>query len=392
MNRCCGISRALATGAVAVVSALAFATPSRAGFTPDQLAGFEVTHLRGEVNAVLPKQKVIEVIDPEGHLEVVTVGIDMAPLRLRKGDRVDVSLLDGLVVDLERSKATTLSFDREDIIMPMDMGPLKQGMRVALASGTARVLKLSASDRSLSLMGPLGGIHNLDVVMPSDASSGEDLFPLLQAGDLVDFRLIQPVAVGIDRVSRPVAQPGVSTSPPLPSRGAAGRRSSLKAELLEAFEFSQLQGTLLQFKPDQQVMELKSPYGHAQLITMGRGLNTASVSKGDAVVVDLLDGLVVDLRKSSASKLSFSREDVILSEDFGELRQGARVSMGTGTAEVVKVSEQDHELSLRGPFGGIHNLDVRPGLNGDPLAQLRVGDVVSFRLIQPVAIGIRPAG
>ena len=62
----------------------------------------------------------IEVIDPEGHLEIVTVGIDMAPLRLRKGDRVDVSLLDGLVVDLERSKATALSFDREDIIMPMD--------------------------------------------------------------------------------------------------------------------------------------------------------------------------------------------------------------------------------------------------------------------------------
>ena len=70
---------------------LAFNMPSRAGFTAEQLAGFEVTHLRGVVNAVLPKQKVIEVIDPEGHKEIVTVGIDMAPLRLRKGDRVDVS-------------------------------------------------------------------------------------------------------------------------------------------------------------------------------------------------------------------------------------------------------------------------------------------------------------
>ena len=128
MTRCSGISRVLAAGAAAVVSALAFDMPSRAGFTPEQLAGFEVTHLRGEVNAVLPKQKVIEVIDPEGHLEIVTVGIDMAPLRLRKGDRVDISLLDGLVVDLERSKQTALSFDREDIIMPMDMGPLKKGM------------------------------------------------------------------------------------------------------------------------------------------------------------------------------------------------------------------------------------------------------------------------
>ena len=391
MARCSGISRVLAAGAAALVSALAFDMPSRAGFTPEQLAGFEVTHLRGEVNAVLPKQKVIEVIDPEGHLEIVTVGIDMSPLRLRKGDRVDVSLLDGLVVDLERSKATALSFDREDIIMPMDMGPLKRGMRVALASGTARVVKLSSTDRSLSLMGPLGGIHNLDVVMPSDDLSNDDLFPALQAGDLVDFRLIQPVAVGIDRVATSAAKAGASTSPPLLS-AAADRRTSLKAELLEAFELSQVQGTLLQFNPDQQVMELKSPYGHTLLITMGGGLNTASVSNGDEVIVDVLDGLVVDLRKSSAKGLSFKREDVILSEDFGELRKGARVSMGTGTAEVVKVSEQDNELSLRGPFGGIHNLDVRPGGDGDPITQLKPGDVVSFRSIQPVAIGIRPAG
>ena len=387
MTRCSGISRVLAAGAAAVVSTLAFSMPSRAGFTPEQLAGFEVTHLRGVVNAVLPKQKVIEVIDPEGHKEIVTVGIDMAPLRLRKGDRVDVSLLDGLVVDLERSKATTLSFDREDIYMPMDMGPLKKGMRVALASGTARVLKVSATDRSLSLMGPLGGIHNLDVVMPS----GSDLFPALKAGDLVDFRLIQPVAVDIDRVSTPAETSGASQKQPLLS-AVADRRTSLKAELLEAFELSQVTGTLLQFKPAQQVMELKSPYGHTLLITMGGGLKTAGVSNGDEVIIDILDGLVVDLSKSSASSLSFTREDVILSEDFGEVRKGARVAMGSGTAEVVKVSEKDHELSLRGPFGGIHNLDVRPGLNGDPLAQLKVGDFVRFRSIQPIAIGIRPAG
>ena len=387
MTRCSGISRVLAAGAAAVVSTLALNMPSRAGFTPEQLAGFEVTHLRGVVNAVLPKQKVIEVIDPEGHKEIVTVGIDMAPLRLRKGDRVDVSLLDGLVVDLERSKAKTLSFDREDIYMPMDMGPLKKGMRVALASGTARVLKVSATDRSLSLMGPLGGIHNLDVVMPS----GSDVFPALKAGDLVDFRLIQPVAVDIDRVSTPAEISGASQKQPLLS-AVADRRTSLKAELLEAFELSQVTGTLLQFKPDQQVMELKSPYGHTLLITMGGGLKTAGVSNGDEVIVDILDGLVVDLSRSSASSLSFTREDVILSEDFGEVRKGARVAMGSGTAEVVKVSEKDHELSLRGPFGGIHNLDVRPGLNGDPLAQLKVGDFVRFRSIQPIAIGIRPAG
>jgi hypothetical protein len=38
--------------------------------------------------------------------------------------------------------------------------------------------------------------------------------------------------------------------------------------------------------------------------------------------------------------------------------------MTCGTAEVVKVSENDHELSLPGPFGGIHNLDVHGNIYG----------------------------
>ena len=65
--------------------------------------------------------------------------------------------------------------------------------------------------------------------------------------------------------------------------------------------------------------------------------------------------------------------------------------MVSGTAEVVKVSEQDHEMRLRGPFGGIHNLDVHHTINGDPGEQLSVGDFVDFRMIKPVAIAIRKA-
>ena len=62
------------------------------------------------VTAVLPKQKVIEVLGPEGNKEIITVGIDMAPLKLKSGDGVDVSVLDGLVVDLQRSSSKELSF------------------------------------------------------------------------------------------------------------------------------------------------------------------------------------------------------------------------------------------------------------------------------------------
>ena len=382
MVRTSGFRAALITAAV---SALTFNVPARAGFSLEELAGFEVTHLRGVVNVVSPAQKVIEVVDPEGHKEIITVGIDLAPLGLRRGDDVDVSVLDGLVVDLQRSTTKELSFNREDIIMPLDMGPLKKGMRLALASGTARIIKLSEDDRSISLMGPLGGIHNLDVL----ADSGDDLFPLLNAGDLVNFRLIQPVAVQIKKAPMAKVQPKpVAKSQPLLSDGVT-EQGSLKAELLQSFEITKVAGTVQRIRPTDKVLELRTPYGHDMLITSGVDLSTAGINVGDKITVDLLDGLVVDLRQSSQKALTFSREDVILSEQFGPVRQGAKVAMTTGTAEVVKVSEDDHELSLRGPFGGVHNLDVHNVIKGDPLETPKVGDLVDFRAIRPVAIAIR---
>ena len=379
-----GFRRALLASGVAALSVLAWVTPGRAGFSPEQLAGFEVTHIRGTVTTILPDQKVLEIVDPEGHKEIITVGIDMAPLGIKPGDGVDVSVLDGLVVDLARSTSSELSFDREDIIMPTDMAPLKRGMRVALASGTARVVKLSRADRSISLMGPLGGIHNLDVV----TDTTDDLFPTLKIGDLVDFRMIQPVAVDVDRIAVADGIPGTTAEQPLVAR-IVNSEATLKAELLQSFEITKVKGTVTRLSPADRVLEIKSPYGHTMLITSGVDLSAASLAVGDTVTVDLLDGLVVDLRRSPVKRLSFQRDDMILSEDFGPVRQGAKVAMATGTAEVVKVSETDQELSLRGPFGGVHNLDVRNGIAGDPLTKLKVGDYVEFRAIKPIAIAIR---
>ena len=381
MIRRFGVRSRLLAAAAAVWAGM---VPVQAGFTPEQLEGFELSHMRGVVTAVLPKQKVIEVLGPEGNKEIITVGIDMAPLKLKSGDGVDVSVLDGLVVDLQRSSSKELSFDREDIYMPADMGPLKKGMRVALASGTARVVKASQRDRSISLIGPLGGIHNLDVL----PVPGEDLFPQLKAGDVVAFRLIQPVAVAIDRDDSLTVKNRSVAAQPLQAP-VVNNNASLKAELLSAFELTQVQGTLIRMLQDGTVLELRSPYGHTMLITMSGGLNTAALKPGDKLIVDLLDGLVVDLRKSSTQQLNVNRKDVILSDDFGRIRFGARVAMATGTAEVVKIAEEDQEISLRGPFGGVHNLDVRDGISGDPFSDLKLGDFVDFRMIQPIAIAIR---
>ena len=52
----------LFVGALGALSALLLTPQARAGFSAEDLAGFEVTHLRGVATVVLPDEKVIEVI------------------------------------------------------------------------------------------------------------------------------------------------------------------------------------------------------------------------------------------------------------------------------------------------------------------------------------------
>lgn len=356
---------------------------SLAGFSEEQLAGFEVTELRGTVSEALPSEKVIEIIDPQGHKEIYTVGFDLKPLSLKPGDDVSLSVLDGLLVDLEPSKDQELSFSREDIILPNDMGRLKKGMRVALASGTGKVIKLDHQDGSLSLMGPLGGIHNLDVL----ASPGNDPLEDLNAGDFIDFRLVQPIAVGVRKLPDS-SRSRSALEAPLAANLMSGM--TLKAELLESFEITHLHATVMRLLPEEKVLEVLDPEGHNFLVTSAVDLNSLKLSPGSEIDLEILDGLVVDLRPSSNKALSFERQDVELASDFGPVPKGTRVAMATGSAEVVRISRSDRTVTLRGPFGKVHNLDVSNRMSSEMFDELALGDLVEFRFIKPVAIRITP--
>lgn len=371
---------------ICTLLASAVLCPQRAlaGFDKEQLAGFEVTELKGTVSEALAKEKVIEIVDPEGHTEVYTVGLDLAPLGLEPGDEVSLSVLDGLLVDLEPSDDQDLSFSREDIILPSDMGKLKKGMRVALASGTGRVIKLDRQDGSLSLMGPFGGINNLDVLVTPENDPLEDL----NVGDLVDFRLVQPVAVDVRKLSRSLSRPS-ALRPPLAS-DLLRSGMTLKAELLESFEITHLHAIVTRLLPDQKVLEIEGPEGHNILVTSAVDLNSLKLSPGTEISMDILDGLVVDLRPATSKALSFERKDVEIAGDFGPVPKGTRVAMATGSAEVVRISRTDRTLSLRGPFGKVHNLDVSKRMPGTVFDELALGDLVEFRFIKPVAIRITP--
>ena len=66
---------------------------------------------------------------------------------------------------------------------------------------------------------------------------------------------------------------------------------------------SRRNGVATRFMPEKQVMNCRSYVHHVD--HHGGGLNTTGLQAGDAVVVDVLDGLVVDLR-DSINKLSSS--------------------------------------------------------------------------------------
>ena len=381
-----------ARGIAAAVLGVSCGMPQRAeaGFSPQQLAAFEITEMKATVTTALPEQKVIEVIDPHGHKEILTVGIDLEPLGLEQGDEVSLSILDGLVVELEASTNQDLSFNREDIILPEDMGKLKKGMRVALASGTAQVISIDRQDNSIDLLGPLGGINNLDVVI----TNGANPFDRIKVGDTVDFRLIQPLAVNVRKL------PGSTTGQvlkgyrgngePLLVSPLAAQEVSLKSELLEAFELAQLTATIEQLVPGQKLLRVRGARGHSMLITSAIDPTAAGLKVGDQVNIEMLQGLVVDLRSSQQKQLTLQREDRRLGRDFGPVPAGARVAMASGTAEVVRLSRTDHKVTLRGPLGKIHKLDIRPELEDEVFAGLSVGDMVDFRLIKPIAIRIQP--
>ena len=371
---------------ICTLLASAVICPQRAfaGFSPKQLAGFEVTELKGTVSEALTEEKVIEIVDPEGHTEIYTVGLDLAPLGLEPGDEVSLSVLDGLLIDLEPSKDQDLSFSREDIILPSDMGKLKKGMRVALASGTGRVVKLDRQDGSLSLMGPFGGINNLDVLVTPENDPLEDL----KVGDFVDFRLVQPIAVDVRKLSSSARRSSALRAPLKADLLRSG--TTLKAELLESFEITHLHATVTRLLPDQNVLEIEGPEGHNILVTSAVNLNSLKLSPGTEIALDILDGLVVDLRPATSKALSFERQDVEIAGDFGPVPKGTRVAMATGSAEVVRISRTDRTLSLRGPFGKVHNLDVSKRMPGTVFDELALGDLVEFRFIKPVAIRITP--
>ena len=147
------------------------------------------------------------------------------------------------------------------------------------------------------------------------SAQGADNFADLKTGDLVDFRLIQPMALSVRKLPASSLTKAPVVAAPTFVR-TVRPSGALKAELLESFEFAHLNGTL----------------------TLSAGLDISRT--GDRVGVDVLEGLVVDLLPASTTQLTVTRATVILASAFGPVPKGTRVTMATGTAEVVRIARR----------------------------------------------------
>ena len=107
----------------------------------------------------------------------------------------------------------------------------------------------------------------------------------------MDFRLVQPVAVDVRKLSRSLSRPS-ALRPPLAS-DLLRSGITLKAELLESFEITHLHAIVTRLLPDQKVLEIEGPEGHNILVTSAVDLNSLKLSPGTEISMDILDGLVL---------------------------------------------------------------------------------------------------
>ena len=96
----------------------------------------------------------MELKSPYGHTPLVTICGGLKKAGVRSGDEVIIDILYGLMVDLSKSPACSLSFNRS-VILSEDFGEPRRGAQVPMGTGTALVVKVSGQNYELTLRGPL---------------------------------------------------------------------------------------------------------------------------------------------------------------------------------------------------------------------------------------------
>ncbi len=135
-------------------------------------------------------------------------------------------------------------------------------------------------------------------------------------------------------------------------------------------------------------VELKGPKGKTVSVVAGEEVrNFDQIKVGDMLVIQYVEALTLELRKSGAAKAPTEQTAAVRAKP-GEKPAGAVGRQVTATADVVKVDEKNSVISLKGPEGKVVDLKVR---NKDHFKVVKKGDKVDVTYTEAVAIAVEPA-
>lgn len=135
-------------------------------------------------------------------------------------------------------------------------------------------------------------------------------------------------------------------------------------------------------------VEMKGPEGRTFSVVAGEEVrNFDQIKVGDMVVLQYIEALTLELRKSGAAKAPTEQTAAVRAKP-GEKPAGAVGRQVTATAEVVKVDQKNSIISLKGPEGKVVDLKVR---NQDHFKVVKKGDKVDVTYTEALAIAVEPA-
>lgn len=135
-------------------------------------------------------------------------------------------------------------------------------------------------------------------------------------------------------------------------------------------------------------VEMKGPEGRTvSVIASDEVRNFDQIKVGDMVVIQYVEALTLELRKSGAAKAPTEQTAAVRAKP-GEKPAGAVGRQVTATADVVNVDEKNSVISLKGPEGRVVDLKVK---NKDHFKVVKKGDKVDVTYTEAVAIAVEPA-
>ncbi len=113
--------------------------------------------------------------------------------------------------------------------------------------------------------------------------------------------------------------------------------------------------------------------------------NLAQVKAGDKVVVEYTEAIALEVRRADAAQPELAIAADAAAAAPGDKPAGAIASQVTVSAVIVAIDRETLRVTLKGPGGGLHLLQVR-----DPkkLEQVRVGDMVHATYTEALGISV----